>query len=466
MGYKIEVDGLGPVKNAYISSSNNAIIAGPNGSGKSTVARVLYTSIYLNSKENEIKSQLEQGLREELINSMYDLYKAVYFDSSVKEIKSKFLESYLYLITYDEEFPITNQKEVINLFYTNKEHDKFTSNTDDYYDIRSELADISYILNCFFVTDNDYLIKVSRMHLNDLYNKHSGLIDKDNHSDESWEIIEKYKRVKTNIEDISIKVERLFEEGNIQKYFMKANFDNESFNVKSFEASHYDNIYFFDLESKYFKYDSLFLRKNAFLNILGKKSADIKYRDFESIKYFDFKIQRLNELVELFGLVSAKKAAHSNVGFDFGLTNVDGLVKETNLSSGQKMVYAITILIYDLSKKLVNSNKKTIIFIDEPELHLHPMLQLYFGEFLALASREFNIDFILITHSLYIIDAFNVFSKKYNNNLSFLDVYVMKEDKKYFSCQKVDKLSEVYNVLLSPYDILDQIEEELSIEQV
>lgn len=500
MGYKIEIAGLGPVKKAKIDSSNNVIIAGPNGSGKSTVARVLYTSIYIDNKRDELKSELEQRFREELVNSICDLFRAIYFELNKNEINIKFFHSYLKFITYDEEYDIPEileifpeQKEIIENFIAKNVHDKFNSKNDDYMVIRGVFLNLYNFANRSFVMDNDYLLDVSKKVFNELNDEFSDLFNEDKFnelegfSEDRWNILSQYEKVKENLFDITSKVESLFEDGSIHRYFMKANFGHDSYNVSKFETCHYDNIYFFDLESNYFRYgdgntiyDAIYMPSDGGSNskiiypfpyfgsiksVLAKKAKNMNFIESFSIDNFDFEISRLNELVDYFELLKVKKEWGFNE-FKFGLKNVDGLINASKLSSGQKMVFALTVLIYALSKKTGKNSKKSIIFIDEPELHLHPMLQLYFGEFLALASKEFGIDFVLVTHSLYIIDAFNVFSKKYNNNINLLDVYVMKEDKKQYSCQKVDKLSEVYNVLLSPYDILDQIEEELSLEQV
>jgi predicted ATP-dependent endonuclease of OLD family len=63
------------------------------------------------------------------------------------------------------------------------------------------------------------------------------------------------------------------------------------------------------------------------------------------------------------------------------------------LGSGYEMIFSL-IFSYYLSKK---ENKKLIVLIDEPELHLHPKLQLDFIELLLEFSKDSQI--ILTTHS-------------------------------------------------------------------
>lgn len=487
MSYKIEIENLGPVKKANIESNKNMIIAGPNGSGKSTIARILYTNLYIKNKKEELKLQLEQRFREEIVNSVYGLFRSVFYESNEDKVIREFFEQYLKFITFERDFDFPGRSDIIENFKSRNLEDKFTADKNDFAWIRSLLIDNYNGVEFYFVVDNDYLVEVSRNVSNNLKTQFPEYFKTDNldtyyYTDPHYYIPHSYQEVCDNLIDISKKVENLFSDGIIHSYFIKTNFGSDSDILNKFESSHYDNIYYFDLESNYFYYDDgngplnriyspngksrdAFPDYKVIKNVLNKKNSKVVYENFDDIDNFEFDNSRLNELVDNFGILGIEKRRFFNE-FNFKLKNVNGLVNASKLSSGQKMVFAITMLVYELSKKKLKNNEKTIIFIDEPELHLHPMLQLYFGEFLALASKEFGIDFVLVTHSLYIIDAFNVFSKKYNKNDNHLDVYVMKEDKDRFSCLKAEKLSEVYNVLLSPYDILDQIEEELSLEQV
>ncbi len=78
----------------------------------------------------------------------------------------------------------------------------------------------------------------------------------------------------------------------------------------------------------------------------------------------------------------------------------------SQLGSGYEMIFSL-IYSYYLSKK---GNKKLIVLIDEPELHLHPKLQSDFIELLLEFSKDSQI--ILTTHSpLFIKQAMN------NNNV-------------------------------------------------
>ncbi len=110
------------------------------------------------------------------------------------------------------------------------------------------------------------------------------------------------------------------------------------------------------------------------------------------------------------GLVEAIEKFHTISGFNLKLKLLDnwkpfsnaffGTEKENlqsiplnQLGSGYEMIFSL-IYSYYLSKK---GNKKLIVLIDEPELHLHPKLQSDFIELLLEFSKDSQI--ILSTHS-------------------------------------------------------------------
>lgn len=80
----------------------------------------------------------------------------------------------------------------------------------------------------------------------------------------------------------------------------------------------------------------------------------------------------------------------------------------SNLSTGIKS-FAILL-------KLLENNEideKSIIILDEPEVHLHPKWQLKYAEILVLLQKEFNLNIVLTCHSPYFINAVEVYAAKY-----------------------------------------------------
>lgn len=79
-----------------------------------------------------------------------------------------------------------------------------------------------------------------------------------------------------------------------------------------------------------------------------------------------------------------------------------------NLSSGMKIFYLI--------KSLIDNGiivKNSTLIIDEPEIHLHPNLQIALAEIIVLLQKEMKLHILTNTYSPYFLRAIEVFSKKY-----------------------------------------------------
>ena len=64
-------------------------------------------------------------------------------------------------------------------------------------------------------------------------------------------------------------------------------------------------------------------------------------------------------------------------------------------------------------------NSRTLLIIDEPEIHLHPNWQVLYAEILVLISKKLEIPILLTSHSPYFIEALKAFSEKYEFKETF-----------------------------------------------
>ena len=109
----------------------------------------------------------------------------------------------------------------------------------------------------------------------------------------------------------------------------------------------------------------------------------------------------MNEALEHFKELSDRKIQHDFIknhqpfkeSFFAETTGNNLQIPLDKLGSGYEMIFSILYSFY-LSRQ---SNKQLIVFIDEPELHLHPMLQSKFVKILLEFSKTAQI--ILTTHS-------------------------------------------------------------------
>lgn len=57
--------------------------------------------------------------------------------------------------------------------------------------------------------------------------------------------------------------------------------------------------------------------------------------------------------------------------------------------------------------------EKSLLIIDEPEIHLHPAWQLLYAEMLVLMVKKLNIYLVIATHSPYFLQAINIFQERH-----------------------------------------------------
>ncbi len=79
-----------------------------------------------------------------------------------------------------------------------------------------------------------------------------------------------------------------------------------------------------------------------------------------------------------------------------------------NTSSGLKQLGIIQLL---LENRELTEN--SFLILDEPEVHLHPEFQVQFAEILVLLAKNLNITVYVNTHSPFLAEAFEVYSKYY-----------------------------------------------------
>ena len=126
-----------------------------------------------------------------------------------------------------------------------------------------------------------------------------------------------------------------------------------------------------------------------------------------------------------------------------------------NTSSGLKQLGIIQLL---LKNRELTEN--SFLILDEPEVNLHPEFQIRLAEILVLASRELNITLYINTHSPFMAEAIEVYSKYYKtyNHTNFY-LTEESENKGKFDYLLMDDLDilDVYNNLGYCYNTLNSI---------
>ena len=135
---------------------------------------------------------------------------------------------------------------------------------------------------------------------------------------------------------------------------------------------------------------------------------------------------------------------------------VETKMKDT--ASGLKQIGVIQLL---LGHRRLNEN--SFLIIDEPEVNLHPELQIDFAEILVSLVDELNVRIYVNSHSPMFIEAISVFSQYYRLQDETI-FYLTKNDNDDCNFVKIanDDMASVYKNLAEPYDILDKINAKLS----
>ena len=91
-------------------------------------------------------------------------------------------------------------------------------------------------------------------------------------------------------------------------------------------------------------------------------------------------------------------------------------------------------------------NRKSILIIDEPEVHLHPKWQLKYAQ-IIIALIKSNVDIIVASHSPYMIEAL----KRYSDiaGLSKKANFYLSQDEK---IENENNLEEIFEILSEPFE--------------
>ena len=120
--------------------------------------------------------------------------------------------------------------------------------------------------------------------------------------------------------------------------------------------------------------------------------------DLDNVIYFAF----VNKYLSVFEIGSAFQITRTAEGQDYIYINKMG--EETLLADlGYGVSQVLPLLLQICLTALNNPNADAKLFIEEPETNLHPALQAKLADMFVEAGKSFNIQFIIETHSEYLI---------------------------------------------------------------
>jgi predicted ATP-dependent endonuclease of OLD family len=145
-------------------------------------------------------------------------------------------------------------------------------------------------------------------------------------------------------------------------------------------------------------------KKNCDVKLIGKKEFKIDFSIIEKLEQdegiYKEKIDFLNKYLREFNI--GDKIDLEKIEFNGRIEFKPFIIKNNEkLDYHQNNGFGIQMLV-PLILNLVTT-KESVLLLEEPESNLHPALQAKLADFLVECSTKFNIQFVVETHSEYII---------------------------------------------------------------
>lgn len=159
------------------------------------------------------------------------------------------------------------------------------------------------------------------------------------------------------------------------------------------------------------------------LTVLRTIEKDLAKRQ-DATYTFDTTIETINRLLD-----NIKVVRHDRAAFEVQARDTTDKRDVGVLSSGESELLSVVIEILSFASQMAlptNQDRRGILLLDEPDVHLHPDLQQRLMELLASATHKKPITTIIATHSTAILGGLNnavdakvAFMPKGTTNLSF-----------------------------------------------
>lgn len=442
---KLTIENIGNVKNAEIEINGISVIAGQNGTGKSTISRSLFSIFSANYDViKKISNDRTKAINDFLEDYLSDIEMNRKNNSEIG-IARRIVPSFLYteltkiisknlLIFLDKNYSEHNNEslkksiiESINEF--NKRNSQyFVLNIKDL-DLNVLSENIKEILS---QSDQSIFNQILTAHLtdefhnqiNNIYDPLTGLISlriKDeqinvevNKNRATADKLINFKTDVVYIDDAAAIVENLFSTKFLNKFSTK--FLNEFLNKIDLKLDH--NAHLMEqLRDERNNTYTLRAKITDRLNLVFNEINHILKTDIVNSSEDEEDEKKLNII---------------------------------NYSSGMKTFYLIKSL---LENGVIRENGTLIL--DEPEVHLHPEWQLKFAEIIVLLQKEFGLHILINSHSPYLVEAIDIFSKKNDTNDS-VKYYLANS-----SIEDVtDSIDKIYEQMYVPLNRLEELAED------
>lgn len=425
---QIKLKNIGMLKEAELSLNSLTLIAGENDNGKSTVGKVVFCIIKaINRYKEDLQESKEHKLNEKFNNLFFFIRNLLVHNPILKNTGD------IYFLIEDEsdiDEKLLNLDRLITLFKNNTQIDektiqKIEKTLEEIYTIRNEPENINkYIesaLNKVFISEFDSSI----------------LLD----GEEEGEIT----LLENKLELIKIKVTK----------------ENKIFLLSDIEPIQIKDATFIESPLILNNHD-LLIKSQSGLNLnkrnierLGIPYTTLHTKDlFDKLKKISFSLFFDDDFEENI-LKEIQQIIDGNIIYDsqkrdFIYSKGQKNISIKNTASGIKSFGILQLL-------LLNGvlNKNSILILDEPENHLHPIWQLKYAKLLVTFAKN-GITTLIASHSPYMIEAL----KRYSDieDLSEVTNFYLAEDS---IILPKDRLSDIFRTLEEPFEIFRKMDEEI-----
>lgn len=453
---RFQLKNVGVISEADILLDNITLIAAENDSGKSTIGKALFTLINtMNYFEDEYISTVNKMLEV----THYGLVKLIEQEEEIysKKIIKNLLENNFIFITKTE---INNLKKYLEDILNETIKYKKKIFIDD--KILQKIEVNMKELNKYVDKDNDIkkllsLEKSLKEFLEALFKVFNETLD--------YNLIEKESFQKALKEEFETGIRNIFEDKEESSLILED--ENSSIEIKLLN----DEVVETKLPIRELRnnYNIIYIESPLIIDYLDKICSE-KERKIDDKNYI-LKENLMNKLE--FNIVDnllrkEKEIEKINKQIVEIISGEFTFDKQTRKYNYKKNGYNITvkntangIKTFGLIEMLLNNrrlNEKTILIIDEPEVHLHPNWQVKYAEILVILAMNLKVKILLNSHSPYFIDAIKIYSEKYRCNTRFYSMVDSNERTSKILLDKTNELSFIYKKLTEAYEILKQVE--------
>ena len=438
---KLTIENIGNVKHAEIEINGISVIAGQNGTGKSTISRSLFSIFSANydvikkisnDRTRAINDFLEDYLSDIEMNrknnSEIGIVRGIVPSFLYEELTKIISENLLIFLNknYSEHNNESLKKSVIeSINEFNKRNSKyFVLNVEDL-DLNVLSENVKEILSqsdqsIFNQILTDHLTDEFHNQINNIYNPLTGIIS---------------LRIKNEQINVEVNKNRATADKLINFKTDVVYIDDAAAIVENKFSNKFSNKF---LNKFLTKFNSKLDHNTHLMEQLGDERNNTYTLRAKITDRLNLVFNEINHILKTDSVNSSEDEE------DEKKLNI------INYSSGMKTFYLIKSL---LENGVIRENGTLIL--DEPEVHLHPEWQLKFAEIIVLLQKEFGLHILINSHSPYLVEAIDIFSKKNDTNDS-VKYYLAKD----YIEDVTDTIDKIYEQMYVPLNRLEELAED------